>query len=849
MNTSSKLNQRINKDLKMEVLLIDELRKACRKIAPVWSLENAVAVNPYLGMTSSKFDDVAQQLNLAGNIQMTLPISFYLNKMESGDLRTEHIESALRSRKDINFKDVNSFIEDLKSLKAVEKSRVLTVSSLASELTGKDWSRFVMTRISSWAASYFDKGQAVWKARIEDSGLFEAWKFEASIDLTPRINGLVGFRKFIKGLPDDSISAAKQALEKLNIPEEGLEIYLHSLLLSYGGWAAYAAQLDWENGLRGKDDGKLIDFLSILLSWEATLLDTIQHENIKDKWIIKSKTFSLRQQSLVFSERLVGQLILQDAFDLAAQEELIGKLNKSSELNSQNKKTEPKVQAIFCIDVRSEVFRRHLEKRDAGIETLGFAGFFGFPLEVVPLGHSQGRAQCPALLAPSMKVEEEIENRDEQEVAFKNRLQQHHTKSIWKTFKSGAITCFGFVSPMGLSFLPKLFSDSFGLTRPVQTSEEVGLTKKQIASKSIRLEMKQKNKGYTGIPFEQQVSTAKNALAGMSLTKNFAEFVLIVGHGSSTVNNPHATGLDCGACGGHSGEVNAKVAAKVLNSERVRLALIKEGIEIPQNTVFLSCLHNTTTDEITIFNAQDISANQQIDLDKLKDSLSKAGKDTRNERLAKMPNTNVSDADKSVINRSKDWSQIRPELGLVGCSSFIIANRKRTKGANLEGKSFLHSYDWESDPEFKVLEAIMTAPMIVTTWINLQYYGSTVDNKTYGAGNKTLHNVTAGIGVLEGFTGDLRIGLPWQSINGGDHFLHEPKRLSVVIEAPKAAMNKILDKHTNVKELCDNGWMQLFALNEDGIIEDKYIGGLSWEKVNAISKQETKMFHQNFALN
>ena len=51
------------------------------------------------------------------------------------------------------------------------------------------------------------------------------------------------------------------------------------------------------------------------------------------------------------------------------------------------------------------------------------------------------------------------------------------------------------------------------------------------------------------------------------MTGDFARLVLLAGHGSSTVNNPYATGLDCGACGGHTGEANARVAAGLEDEE------------------------------------------------------------------------------------------------------------------------------------------------------------------------------------------------------------------------------------------------------------------------------------------
>jgi len=143
----------------------------------------------------------------------------------------------------------------------------------------------------------------------------------------------------------------------------------------------------------------------------------------------------------------------------------------------------------------------------------------------------------------------------------------------------------------------------------------------------------------------------------------------------------------------------------------------------------------------------------------------------------------------------------------------------------------MHSYNWQKDEGFGVLELIMTAPMVVTSWINLQYYASAVDNKKFGSGNKTLHNVVGGLGVLEGFGGDLRVGLPWQSVHDGDKFQHEPQRLNVIIEAPLQEMSKILSKHESVKQLCDNEWIYLFAMNEDGKVAYKYIGNLQWEFV------------------
>ncbi len=138
--------------------------------------------------------------------------------------------------------------------------------------------------------------------------------------------------------------------------------------------------------------------------------------------------------------------------------------------------------------------------------------------------------------------------------------------------------------------------------------------------------------------------------------------------------------------------------------------------------------------------------------------LDRAGKLARAERAQKLPRASA----QSVIERSRDWSEVRPELGLAGCRAFIAAPRSRTAGRNLEGQAFLHDYVWRKDDGFKVLELILTAPVVVASWISLQYFGSAVAPSLFGAGNKLLHNVVGGIGVVEGNGGNMRAGLPWQ---------------------------------------------------------------------------------------
>ena len=813
--------------------LVDTMRHACKLIAPVWSLENFVAVNPYLGYTEKPFGDAAKDLAAAGGVRMTLPLEFYLKKMEEGRITEDHITAALK-RHNVSH-NVTHFINTAHGLnnQGVEMYSVASFADIATQSTDKNWNRFALGRITSWAASYFDNGQAAWNT--SDRGLrpFAAWKKEASIDKTTELNGLAGFREIVRGLPTDPVEATEWALEKLALPEQGRALYLHRLLVKHGGWSAFAARQDWESNLYGGPDGVLMEFLAILACLEAALLVSLGDSHVESKWNEAKEILSIEKVQDRLNTHLEHHLIFQEAFDLSYQERLIQKFTPQSRPKADDKKLAPKAQAIFCIDVRSEVFRRNLEQVDARIETLGFAGFFGFPISYVRLGHESGEASCPVLLPTGPVINEQLPDPKAHKRAVNKRIASRALKQTWKSFKSSAVSNFSFVSPLGMSYLPKIFTDSFGLTRPVPHPNKTGLSKADLRAKSIDLTYKDADGKTQGIPVDQQITMAKNALTAMSLTKDFAPFVLITGHGSSMVNNPHATGYDCGACGGHSGDGNARVAAAVLNQSEVREALEQEGIVIPSTTTFLACLHDTTTDELTILNEADVSPEAQNTLDELKTSLKLAGSTSRQERASRMHISPGASAEKEVLFRSKDWSQTRPEWGLAGCSAFVVAPRSRTKNINLEGQSFLHSYNWEQDQNFGVLEAIMTAPMVVTSWINLQYYGSAVDNTHMGSGNKTLHNVTAGIGVLEGYSGDLRTGLPWQAVHDGDDFQHEPIRLNVIIEAPLDAITGVLEKHASVKNLCDHGWIQLLAMDEYGTISHRYSGNLMWESLRS----------------
>ena len=817
------------------------IASACGKIAPLWPLKHFVAVNPFLGFSGQSFAATCATLRRVAGIDMLMPRAFYRQALIGGVIEDDDLAAALRA-----VPHHASSAMDTEQLRAAAmrepvaghrpRAVVATIAEVLDRLAQGDRqasrTAFMIDEISKWCAAYFDQGQSAW--RLPSRGLppYAAWRATMRHDRNPETMGIKGFRSAVASMPDDARSAIAAVVTALGIPARAVEDYLYRALSDIGGWAGYVRYRVWDNALYGREDTTLVELLAIRLVWGYALFLERTDAAFTGAWAQAMADAA----ALPEDERLGGDpelaidLILHEAYEAAYRRRLLERLTGHVTRAKADARCRPAVQAAFCIDVRSEVFRRSLEMVSPSVETIGFAGFFGFPIEYVPIGRSTGGAQCPVLLKPAFVVCEEVSGTSEAEAnrILALRLLRRRAAKAWKAFKLSAVSSFTYVETAGLLFAGKLIGDSAGLTRTVSDPNTDGLDPVVIGRIGPRLEPRQVEGRETGFNAEQRIAMAEAVLRAMSLTENFARLVLLTGHGSTTVNNPHASGLDCGACGGHTGEANARVAAAILNDRQVRAGLAGVGIVIPDDSWFLGCLHDTTTDEVRIFGADQLPVSHAPDLALVRDALAKASSLARAERASLLGIGKGENLDRKVKARSRDWAQVRPEWGLAGNAAFIAAPRSRTHGLDLRGRAFLHDYEWRKDDKFGVLELIMTAPMVVASWINLQYYGSTVNNRAFGSGNKVLHNVVGQLGVLEGNAGDLKVGLPWQSVHDGAKFVHEPLRLNVFIEAPEDALNTVIASQEGVRHLVDNGWVHLFRFDDDGQIQ-RYCGALGWE--------------------
>ncbi|MCB1165510.1 MAG: DUF2309 domain-containing protein [Leptospiraceae bacterium] len=795
----------------MDAGLLKRLESALSIVAPSWPLQSVAAVNPFWYLRDRSFFDVVTELSPVIHASLFMPLQYYMEEFSRGTITDASVTSVLAEQRE-HWTETPANLDDLLQLSRGSDALIRRYPSVAEQLQANQyWHRCVVHDLGKMASAYLDDQQALAPFPFQDLDFWHAFGKIIEYDRAMEAYGAHGFREHVKPLLEYSnVQAIEKALSAMGlVSEEGQSLYLQRLLASVLGWATQFRFLDWQSGL-GYDVPRkttLLDLLAVRIAYDYGLFQFAQESDFAPALSFWQTSYN----EVGHGERTVHGYRLHYIWQ-CAQERSFQKRIQSRFSGSPPDK--PGIQMAFCIDVRSEVIRRRLESEIPELATIGFAGFFGLPLAYEQKGEKRPSYRLPVLLSPGFHVREKQDSRG------RKSLNANMIISYFRNLRKAPISSFLFVELFGLLSVENVIRQTFhSLMRKFR-----GLRLPQRFDDSRTSPDSGSMTGPDGelLTIDQKCDMAQNVLRNMGLLNEMAELVILVGHGSDTTNNAFSASLDCGACGGHAGDINARLLSDLLNAADIRETLKARGVTIPESTLFVPAIHETVTDRIHILDEDLIPREKRKKIQDLKRKIDAASARARKERSV----SRSAVLDPHYNRRPRNWAEVRPEWGLTGNGCFVVAPRFRTRNADLGGRAFLHDYDYRKDDGLKTLELIMTAPMVVTNWINMQYYCSSVAPEVYGAGSKVLHNLVNESGVQEGNGGDLRVGLPIQSVHDGEKLAHEPLRLSVFIEAPAESLESIIAKHDVVRQLIENGWIHLLQIDPtDGTVRRRRTGG------------------------
>lgn len=721
-------------------------------------------------------------------------------------------------------------------------------------------------------SSYLDQGQSFWTNPFINKGF---WAF-FSFDVNTIADFSSGWQKVLvkkvaeyrEKNPQEIIIAE---LGKMGIPESEWESFLLEIMFDLKGWSGMVNKLEvepWQATTKAPQL-KLIDYIAALLLVESSLDVYHAQEHSLDLSLIygRQENVELRpfQLSLALYQitesfkldphwftRLSADELLQiidevdeaegkhqirlwhEAFEHHFYREAIDAL-MGHKVAIPEEKTNPYAQVLFCIDDREESIRRHLEEVDHMVRTYGVVGFFGVDMKFSGVKNQRLIAQCPPVVNPRRIVKEVALNKNHgssfdrmnRMIGGSDLSLYYHSRTMVRGYFSTLFLGMISIVPMFMQvFFPKwsvsLRAKLFNMISPIPRTE-------------ISIDSDGEGRGFTKI---EQAQIVNSILKMCGLKGPASELVILIGHGSTSNNNPFKQAYGCGACGGNAGIPNSRAFAKMANDPAVRKELVSLGVEIPQKTYFVSGFHDTCTDEIHFFDLENMPESYRTNFARLRNNINQAAKLNAYERCQRFASTDAKSspeqAIKHVRERAFDLAQPRPEYGHSTNALAIVGPRDLTKGLFLNRRSFLHTYDWALDPDGSTLAAVVLGGVPVAVNINMDYFFSCVDNDNFGCGSKLPLNLTSLLGVMTGSQSDLRIGLARQMIE-----IHEPVRTMTVIEAPLDRVKKLFDSHPRLRNILYHHWMRLVV--KDPVSHKWYL--FNHEDFEVLEKNETQLHH------
>jgi uncharacterized protein YbcC (UPF0753/DUF2309 family) len=648
------------------------------------------------------------------------------------------------------------------------------------------------------------------------------------------------------------------ALRELGVPEVRWPLYIEHTLLSLRGWAGMIWQLEIRPDTAPVDPppARLVDYLAVqlLLDLHAARFVVRKELGIAATWADLPRRGASSMPSgldleLVYEAFLTAQLAGLGPSEIAGADTARRWLAEIRAFDSNERRRllhlayerrhrigvldgivghcrqrppsakTARFQAVFCIDDREESLRRHLEEIRPDVQTFGYAGFFGVTMAYQGIEDIRPRPLCPVAVRPTHYVTERaLDETEAAAFAGKRRIQGKVTHSIG--LGSKMLTRGGLLSGfMGfLAVLPLIGRSLF--PRRTERFAHWAVHRTAPAPRTRlcleRADGEERADGLApGYTIEEMAGVVGTVLAAMGMDRHFCPLVLIVGHGSSSLNNPHEAAHDCGATGGGRGGPNARAFAQMANDSRVRAQLRKRGLWIPDETWFVGAYHNTCDDSMRYYEEDLVPACLSEKLSEVQRALEEACELDAHERCRRFESASLAiDPPSALIHaeaHAYDLAQPRPEYGHATNAVCIVGRRERTRGLFLDRRAFLVSYDPARDPSGSILAGLLRAVGPVGAGINLEYYFSFIDPTGYGCGTKLPHNIVGLIGVMDGHASDLRTGLPWQMVE-----IHEPVRLLTIVEAETRTLERILGEEPGLANLVVNEWIQLVAWDPKG---------------------------------
>ncbi|WP_422932128.1 DUF2309 domain-containing protein [Singulisphaera sp. PoT] len=736
------------------------------------------------------------------------------------------------------------------------------------EASGADADLPVHELLIRSCAAYLDQGFSRWPMPGRERGFYQAFcslhrQASAQPDRWRRGLGRELGRLQDRGMgPLDSI---RESLEVLGVVEEEWGPFIAETLLALRGWGGMVRQVEIRRDMAVHPipAGSLVDFLAIRLildrfSLAAMAADALGYEGplagLRDAArgridgqrppSVEQRAFPVFQLAQVvgLSPDVLRRLeqaewagIVEEVeafsglerrrlFHLAYERRLCTQALDALALHAGRAgggAREPRFQLVCCIDEREESFRRHLEEVEPGAETFGVAGFFGVAMYYKGVSDAHFVPLCPGAIRPGHRVVEEAGD----------GLSQSHRRRARTRKALGTVSHLFHIGSRDFA-LGALLTGAVGVLASIplvarilfpRLTSRIRMTFGRFVRPSprTRLGLGRREDGHdpgapaSGFAIEEMVDIGERVLQDIGMTSGFARVVILLGHGSSSQNNPHNSAYNCGACGGAAGGPNARALAQMLNDPRVREGLAARGLALPEDSVFVGGLHNTCSESVTFYDLSLIPESHRADFRAAREAVEEACERNAHERCRRFMSAPLtlspSAARRHVEERSEDLAQTRPELGHATNAITVVGRRRRSRGLFLDRRAFLVSYDPTLDAEGSpILTRILQAVIPVCSGIGLEYYFSNVDNAGFGAGTKLPHNLASLLGVMDGSASDLRTGLPWQMVE-----IHEPVRPLFLVEATPAAMLGIIRRDESIGRLCRNEWILLAVLDPE----------------------------------